>query len=149
MAAHPLRGAYTRRMRATRATRWGSSSLAPSLARVPTPPSAWRQRRSVAAAIVSPRLVGHVSASVAPRHRGRHQPSGCGAACSQAHSDRCRARLSTVVRPGGVSRPCASASRPRVPARYARTVRYTLAREPNRVAAIAVGFRLAAHQRQR
>src|SRR5580765_6023950 len=34
---------------------------------------------------------------------------------------------------------------PRLPARYARTIRYTLEREQNRKAAISVGFRPAAH----
>jgi hypothetical protein len=35
---------------------------------------------------------------------------------------------------------------PRLPARYARTIRYTLEREHNRNAAISVGVRPAAHR---
>jgi hypothetical protein len=44
--------------------------------------------------------------------------------------------------------PASSSCMPRLPARYARTIRYTLEREHNRKVAISVGVRPAAHSKR-
>jgi hypothetical protein len=64
---------------------------------------------------------------------------------SRARRDRRSLGRSTVVCPDGTSRLWASRSQAMIPARYARTVRYTLEREWNRTTAMSVGLRPATH----
>src|SRR5713101_8296622 len=53
--------------------------------------------------------------------------------------------MKTVIRTATESCPSCSTRLPRLPVRYARTIRYMLEREQKRKAAISVGFRPAAH----
>jgi hypothetical protein len=128
--------------------RSGSSSLAATFARFHSQPSSGSQERMVSADTAIPRRTCSSTANAAQLHRVRHQPNARGAVLSNAWTERLSDGFSSRSRHCFVA--CSVApSKVSVPARYARTIRYTLEREQKRTEATSLGVRPAAHRSNR